>query len=103
MAPDAIKAIVVAVLNEQEERAAKREKALIEAAVVASLAAFGVDAEDKDELRELKLDTRHTRKWRKSVERIETVGWGTAVTVLVTGALGALWLGVQTYIKSKIG
>jgi hypothetical protein len=94
-----VREIVTAVLDEQERRFQGREDAIVAKAVLATLDVFGVDPEDKDEVKEIKADFQHTRRWRKSVEKVSSVGLTTAVTVLVTGALGALWLG----FKGKLG
>lgn len=94
-----IRAVARIVLDEQEERLRTMEDALVRRATAASLAAWGVDIDDIEEVRELKLDRIHNRKWRKSVETVQKVSLRTAVAVLVPGLLGLIWLG----IKAKFG
>jgi hypothetical protein len=48
---------------------------------------------------EFNADLLHVRRWRKSMENVQSKGILTAVGVLVSGALAALWLG----IKSALG
>lgn len=98
MTPDEVRAVVTTVLIEQEERFERREDTLLAKAVAASLAAWGVDAADPEELREIKLDRVHNRKWRKSVERVEKAGLLAAVGVVTTGILGMLWVGFKAAI-----
>lgn len=59
------------------------------------LTSFGIEEEDRKELR---ADFQHLRKWRKGVEQVERMGWGTIITVIVTGTLGALWVGIKTML-----
>lgn len=59
------------------------------------LTSFGINDDDRKELRQ---DLAHLRKWRKSVETIERTGLVTAITVITTGVLGALWLGVKSML-----
>lgn len=46
-------------------------------------------------------DMRHIRRWRLSTEKAVSVTFLTAITVLTTGFLGALWLGIKTMIGSQ--
>lgn len=59
------------------------------------LTSFGMDDEDRKEIR---LDFAHLRKWRKSMERVENVGWTAAVGFIATGLLAALWLGIKASV-----
>lgn len=93
LSPENVRVIVEATLQLQEERLQRMEHAIVDRAVSASLAAWGIDATDKDELKELKLDQTHNRKWRKSVERASTVTLTTAIGVLVSGFLGMMYIG----------
>lgn len=54
----------------------------------------GIDADDKERA-ELRADAAHLRRWRKSVEKVETVGVSTVVTVIVTGLLGAIGVAIK--------
>ena len=53
---------------------------------------LGVNLSDTDEIKALKADLHHLRAWRESVNTVKNKAIGTAVTVIVTGALGYLWL-----------
>lgn len=50
---------------------------------------------DEDEHKELRADFIHLRKWRRSVEQMESYTFRTVITVVITGFLGAVWLGVK--------
>lgn len=57
------------------------------------LRGLGVDV---DEPLEFQKDMAHVRDWRKSSEAVKRSGLLAAVGVLVTGTLGALWLGIKS-------
>nr|WP_213770710.1 phage terminase large subunit [Bradyrhizobium sp. dw_78] len=44
---------------------------------------------------EMRADFGHLRRWRKSVEQAQIYTFRAVITVIVTGLLGALWLGVK--------
>lgn len=56
------------------------------------LTSFGIEEEDRVELR---LDFQHLRSWRKSYEQVQRAGWRAVITVFVTGICGLIWLGLQ--------
>jgi ABC-type transporter Mla maintaining outer membrane lipid asymmetry permease subunit MlaE len=43
----------------------------------------------------LRADFQHLRRWRKSVEQAQSYTFKTVITVVATGLLGAVWLGVK--------
>jgi len=95
MTPAEIKSVVTEVL---EEQAKTRQEYLDDAmlkTVAAILTTFGMD--DKDRV-ELKADFSHLRRWRKSVEQAQSYTFKAIITVIVTGVLGALWLGVKAML-----
>jgi hypothetical protein len=57
-----------------------------------ALALLGFDAQNPAEVR---ADQAHLRRWRKSVEEVERIGWGTVTATIVAGALAAFWLGLK--------
>lgn len=57
------------------------------------LTSFGIEEEDRVELR---ADFQHLRRWRKASEQVEKAGWRAIATVLITGICGLIWLGLQT-------
>jgi hypothetical protein len=69
---------------------------IVKRATLETLAALGFDTSKP---LDLQADMAHLRKWRKSVEQIERVGWGAIVTTLIGGGLGALWLGFKDLIQ----
>lgn len=90
-----IQAIVRATLDAEHERNSQRVDDLVIKTISTILTSFGIEEDDRKEVR---ADFQQLRKWRKSVERVETVGWGAAITVIVSGLLGALWLGVKSLL-----
>lgn len=90
-----IQAIVRATLDAEHERNTQRVDDLVIKAISTILTSFGIEDDDRKEVR---LDFQHLRRWRKSVELVESVGWGAAITVIVSGLLGALWLGIKALI-----
>jgi hypothetical protein len=89
---DEVRQIVGEVLAAQRHERVEQADADALKAVATILTSFGIEEDDRKELR---ADFLHLRKWRQSVEQVERVGWGAIVTVLVTGTLGALWVGIK--------
>lgn len=69
-------------------------------AVSAILTSFGIEEDDRKELRE---DLTHLRRWRKSVEQAQTYTFKAVISVIVTGLIGATWLGIKTILAIKGG
>jgi hypothetical protein len=67
----------------------------VEKAVTTILVSFGVDDEDRKELR---ADFQHLRRWRKSVEQAQSYIFKAVIIVIVTGFVGAVWLGVKATV-----
>src|SRR5271156_4934989 len=44
---------------------------------------------------ELRADFQHLRRWRKSVEQAQGFTFKAVITVIVTGFVGAVWLGIK--------
>ena len=93
MTKDEIAAVVRAVLEEERKEYAASQDEVVLKTVSAILTSFGLDDKEK---KEFQADFVHLRKWRKSVDSVERVGITTVVTVLLTGLVGAMWLGVKT-------
>ena len=53
---------------------------------------LGIDPADADEISAFKKDLRHIRVWREATGVVKVAVIRAALTVLVTGALGALWM-----------
>ncbi|MDD1518507.1 terminase [Bradyrhizobium sp. WBAH42] len=47
---------------------------------------------------ELRADFQHLRRWRKSVEQAQTYTFKAVITVIATGLMGAVWLGVKVVL-----
>ncbi len=59
------------------------------------LESVGLDQQERIELR---ADFNHLRKWRKSVEQIQGFTLRAIITVVVTGFIGMIWMGVKALI-----
>ena len=70
-------------------------KAIVETTVNQVFISFGLEGEDR---KELQADLIHLRKWRKSVEQAQSYTFKIVITTIVTGFLGALWLGFQALL-----
>ncbi len=64
-------------------------------AVASTLASFGIENDDRKELR---TDLQHLRRWRKSVEQAQSYTFKAVITVIATGLMGAVWLGVRVVL-----
>lgn len=51
-----------------------------------------------DETKELRADFQHLRRWRKSVEQAQTFGFKAVITVIATGLIGTVWMGVKAFL-----
>ncbi|MGJ4947900.1 hypothetical protein [Bradyrhizobium sp. HKCCYLS20291] len=47
---------------------------------------------------ELRADFQHLRRWRKSVEQAQSYTFKAVITVIATGLVGAIWLGVKVVL-----
>ena len=83
--------------NEIVIRAVAKEaaKEAAQEVVSAMLITFGIEGDDHKEVRR---DFEHLRRWRRSVEQAESYTFKAIVTAIVGGFLGAVWLGVKTYL-----
>jgi len=90
-----IREIVKAVLDEERERHGQLVDDAVLKAVASILTSFGIEDEEKKEIR---ADFVHLRKWRKSVEAAQGLTFRVVLTMLVTGFAGAVWLGVKTML-----
>jgi len=97
---DEIRRIVRAVL--EEERAARTDIAedVVLKAVATILTSFGIEEGDRVELRK---DFTHLRSWRRSVEQAQSITFRIVVTTIVTGLVGAAWLGIKAVLSLKGG
>jgi phage terminase large subunit len=47
---------------------------------------------------ELRADFRHLRRWRKSVEQAQSYTFKAVITIIVSGLVGAVWLGIKAML-----
>lgn len=87
--------IVRAVLDAEAERRGATLDDVVMKAVATILTSFGVEEDDRKELR---ADFQHLRKWRKSVEQAQSLTFKAVVTIIVSGIAGAFLLGIKTYL-----
>jgi len=95
MSEDDIRAVVVETLAEQQRNHHVDIDAVVVRAIATILTSFGIEEEDR---RELRADFQHLRRWRKSVEQAQSFTFKAVITVIVTGILGAVWLGIKVML-----
>lgn len=88
-----IKTIVAATLAEQQRLHNDDIDSVVLRTLHQLLTSFGIEEEDRKELR---ADFVHLRKWRKSVDAATSLGFKVVVTTLVSGFLAAIWIGFKT-------
>jgi hypothetical protein len=87
-----VRAIVTETLAEQPRLQREDIDSIVLRAIATTLMSFGIDEGDR---RELRADLQHLRRWRKSVEQAQGFTFKAMITVIVTGFVGAVWLGVK--------
>src|SRR5947208_3642564 len=87
-----IKTIVAETLAEQQRLHYSGIDAAVQRAVATVLTSFGIEEEDRKELR---ADLQHLRRWRRSVEQAQSYTFKAVITVIVSGLVGATWLGFK--------
>jgi hypothetical protein len=95
LSEDDIRRIVRAVLDAENEQHVRNLDDVVLKAVATILTSFGMEEEDRIEL---KADFVHLRRWRKSYEQVERVTWTAAIGIIVTGLAAALWAGFKTMV-----
>ncbi|MGY4503142.1 hypothetical protein ACVWYH_007099 [Bradyrhizobium sp. GM24.11] len=96
MPDDEIRAIVAETLAEQHRLQQDSIDAIVLKAVASVLASFGIEDDDRKEVR---ADFQHLRRWRKSVEQAQSYTFKAVTTVIATGLMGAVWLGVKVVLS----
>ena len=87
-----VRAIVVETLAEQKRLRHEDFDAVVLKAVATALSSFGIEEDDR---RELRSDFQHLRRWRRSVEQAQSYTFKAVISVIVTGFVGAVWLGIK--------
>jgi hypothetical protein len=95
MGDEYIRTIVAETLAEQQRNHQDDIDAAVVKTVATILISFGIEEEDRQELR---ADFQHLRRWRKSVEQAQSFTFKAIITIIVTGVLGAVWLGVKAML-----
>ncbi|WP_456624305.1 MULTISPECIES: hypothetical protein [unclassified Bradyrhizobium] len=95
MPDDEIRAIVAETLAEHHRLQQESIDTIVLKAVATVLASFGIEDDDRKELR---ADFQHLRRWRKSVEQAQSYTFKAVITVIATGLMGAVWLGVKVVL-----
>ena len=95
MTKDEVETIVSAVLAEQKRLHSHEADEVVLQTISTILTSFGIEEEDRQELR---ADFRHLRGWRKASEKVTNAGIIATVTILIGGFLGAVWLGVKAIL-----
>ena len=95
MRDEDIRTVVAETLAEQQRLHYEEIDALVLRTIATILTSFGIEEEDR---RELKADFQHLRRWRKSVEQAQSYTFKAVITVIVTGFVGAVWLGVKVML-----
>jgi hypothetical protein len=95
MRDEDIRTIVAETLAEQQRLQRDDIDAIVLRAIATILTSFGIEEEDRKELR---ADFQHLRRWRKSVEQAQSYTFKAVITVIVAGILGAVWLGVKVVL-----
>jgi len=79
-----IRAIVAETLAEQQRLHRDDIEAIVLRAIATILTSFGMEEEDR---RELRADFQHLRRWRKSVEQAQSYTFKAVITIIVAGVL----------------
>lgn len=90
---DEVRAIIQETLAEQNRQLP--DDSMIMKTIATILVSFGIDEDDRKEIR---ADFQHLRKWRKSVEQAQSMTFKVVVGTLTTGFIAAVWLGFKTWL-----
>ena len=93
---DTIRDVVAETLREQQRTHHSDIETVVDRAVATVLASFGIEEDDR---RELRADFQHLRRWRKSVEQAQGFTFKAAISIIVAGFLGAVWLGIKVMLS----
>lgn len=79
-------------LAEQKRIQSGEIDAIVLKTIATALTSFGINEDDR---RNLRADLNYLRRWRESVEQAKNYTFRAVITVIVTGVLGAMWLGIR--------
>jgi hypothetical protein len=89
---ETVKATVKETLAEQKRLHNNDADEVVLRTINAALTSFGIEEEDRAELR---ADFQHLRRWRKSVEQAQGYTFKIVITAIVGGLVGAVWMGFK--------
>jgi len=95
MRSEDIRTVVAETLAEQQRLHSDDIDAVVLKTIATILTSFGIEEEDR---RELRADFQHLRRWRKSVEQAQSYTFKAVITIIVTGFVGAVWLGLKVML-----
>ena len=87
-----VREVVIEVLEEQRRIHEDNIDEIVRRTVATILNSFGIDDEDR---KETLSDFQHLRRWRRSVEQAQSYTFKAVITVIATGFVGAVWLGIK--------
>ena len=74
-------------------------KEIVSATVRETLLNIGMQTDSPSAIQESRADFKHLRDWRLSVDKAKSVTFSTALAIIVTGILGAFFLGMSQYFQ----
>lgn len=92
MTREEVAAVVRQVLDEEHRLYKVAEDNLVMKTVAGILTAFGINEDDKAEIR---ADLIYLRQWRRTAEHVRRGWWLAATALLVSGIASALYLGLR--------
>jgi hypothetical protein len=95
MREEEIRAVVAETLAEQQRLHHNDIDAVVTKTVATILISFGIEEGDR---RDLRADFQHLRRCRKSVEQAQSHTVKAVITIIVTGLVGAVWLGTKVML-----
>ena len=87
-----VRAIVAETMAEQQRTGRDDLDAIVVKVVATTLTSFGLDEDDRKELRS---DFQYLRRWRRGIEQAQSYAFKAVITVIVTGFVLAVWLGIK--------
>jgi len=95
MTADEIRAIVAETIAEQRKIHNEEADTTALQTVTMILKSFGIEEEERLELR---ADFQHLRRWRKATQQAGSYTIKAMITVIVSGFVGMVWLGFKTML-----
>lgn len=77
----------------------EEQRSLVKQTVTETLLQLGVDVTEPEQVLEFQRDLQHLRKWRKTVETVESRSALAIVLTLISGIAAAAWLGFQQMVS----